>query len=234
MSAREPAIRLVDVAKTYHRDGGAPVPALRGVHLAVCPGEFVALMGPSGCGKSTLLNLVAGVDVPDRGEVYVLGRRIDRLRESERAALRLRRIGFVFQRFHLLPVLTAAENVELVLAEAGVPRAERRRRVAELLAYVGLTERAHHRPPQLSGGEQQRVAIARALAHRPAIVLADEPTGELDRATGEEILRLFERLHGQGTTLLVVTHDADVAARAQRIVRMRDGRILDDPTAGVG
>lgn len=229
------AIRLVDVAKTYRRQGGAAVAAVRGVDLVVAPGEFVALMGPSGCGKSTLLNLIAGVDVPDRGEVHVLGQRIDRLSEAERAALRLRRIGFVFQRFHLLPVLTAAENVELVLAEAGVPRAERQRRVAELLAYVGLAERARHRPPQLSGGEQQRVAIARALANGPALILADEPTGELDRATGAEILRLFRQVHREGTTLLVVTHDPDVAACAERVVRMRDGRILpDDSAVGVG
>lgn len=229
------AIRLVDVAKTYRRQGGAAVAAVRGVDLVVAPGEFVALMGPSGCGKSTLLNLIAGVDVPDRGEVHVLGQRIDRLSEAERAALRLRRIGFVFQRFHLLPVLTAAENVELVLAEAGVPRAERQRRVAELLAYVGLAERARHRPPQLSGGEQQRVAIARALANGPALILADEPTGELDRATGAEILRLFRQVHREGTTLFVVTHDPDVAACAERVVRMRDGRILpDDSAVGVG
>jgi putative ABC transport system ATP-binding protein len=184
-------------------------------------------MGPSGCGKSTLLNLIAGIDEPTQGEVELLGRPLRALGEAARSALRLREVGFVFQRFHLLPVLSAQENVELPMAEAGLHRAERQARARELLRYVGLEERRHHRPPQLSGGEQQRVAIARALANRPRLLLADEPTGELDRATGEQIVALLEQLNREhATTLLVVTHDPAVAARAGRIVEMRDGRIV--------
>jgi putative ABC transport system ATP-binding protein len=205
---------------------GDAVHALRGVDLTVRAGEWVAIMGPSGCGKSTLLNLLAGIDTPTAGRVTLLDTPLERLGEGPRARLRLVHVGFVFQRFHLLPVLTATENVEMPMAEAGVPRRERRRRAAELLEYVGLTDRASHRPPQLSGGEQQRVAIARALANRPALLLADEPTGELDRGTGEEILELLGRLNARGTTLLTVTHDEAVAARARRTIRMADGRVV--------
>jgi putative ABC transport system ATP-binding protein len=208
-------------------DGRHGVAALRGVDLSIAPGEFVAIVGPSGCGKSTLLNLLAGIDDPTAGEVRLLGQDLHALDERSRSRLRLEEIGFVFQRFHLLAVLSAMENVELPMAEAGVSRAERRARARELLDYVGLGARTRHRPPQLSGGEQQRVAIARALANRPAVVLADEPTGELDQRTGEEIIRLFERLNReQGTTLVVVTHDRSVAARAHRTVEMRDGRVV--------
>jgi ABC-type lipoprotein export system ATPase subunit len=207
--------------------GDRAVRALRGVDLAIRAGEFVAIVGPSGCGKSTLLNLLAGIDDPSAGSVELLGRTIALLRESARSAMRLREVGFVFQRFHLLSVLTAAENVELPMAEAGVSRSERAVRARDLLAYVGLGDRAGHRPTQLSGGEQQRVAIARALANRPAILLADEPTGELDGRTGEEVIRLFERLNReQGTTVVAVTHDPSVAARAHRTIEMKDGRVV--------
>lgn len=208
--------------------GREAVRALRGVDLRVEAGEWVAIVGPSGCGKSTLLNLVAGIDPPTAGEIELLGRPLANLGEGERARLRLERLGFVFQRFHLIPVLTALENVELPMAEAGRPRAARRRRARELLGYVGLSHRLGHRPPHLSGGEQQRVAIARALANEPALLLADEPTGELDRGTGEEILRLLAGLHGEGLTLLTVTHDPQVAGRATRIVEMADGRVVPD------
>ena len=220
-------IRARAVVKEYPYAGDA-VHGLRGVDVEIREGEWVAIMGPSGCGKSTLLNVLAGIDPPTSGEVELRGRPLAGMTEAERARLRLLSVGFIFQRFHLLAVLTALENVELPRAEAGVPRAERRRRATELLEYVGLTHRSRHRPPQLSGGEQQRVAIARALANRPAILFADEPTGELDRGTGEEIIALFERLHAGGTTLVVVTHDAAVAAHARRVVEMADGRIVAD------
>jgi putative ABC transport system ATP-binding protein len=214
------------VVKEYPYLGDA-VHALRGVDVEIRAGEWVAIMGPSGCGKSTLLNVLAGIDAPTEGEVRLLDRPLAGLGEGERARLRLLSVGFVFQRFHLLAVLTARENVELPMSEAGVPRAERRRRATELLEYVGLGHRSGHRPPQLSGGEQQRVAIARALANRPAILFADEPTGELDQRTGEEILALFARLNDDGATLVTVTHDARVAEHARRTIHMADGRILD-------
>ena len=215
------------VVKEYPYAGDA-VHALRGVDMEIRAGEWVAIMGPSGCGKSTLLNVLAGIDPPTSGEVELLDRPLAAMGEGERARLRLLSVGFVFQRFHLLAVLTARENVELPMAEAGVPRAERARRAAELLDYVGLGHRAGHRPPQLSGGEQQRVAIARAIANRPAVLFADEPTGELDQQTGEEILRLFARLNADGATLVTVTHDARVAEHAGRTIRMADGRIVND------
>ena len=213
-----------DLARDYPM-GGERVHALRGVSLSVEAGEYVAIVGPSGCGKSTLLQLAGGLDAPTSGSVEVMGTRLDTLSDRELTRLRLTRLGFVFQRFHLLPVLTAAENIELPMAEAGMSRAERRARAAELLGYVGLAHRAGHRATELSGGEMQRVAIARALANRPALVLADEPTGELDAATGREILTLFRRLNQDGMTLLVVTHDERLAAEAGRVVQMLDGRI---------
>ena len=208
------------------------VHALRGASLTVEPGEYVAIAGPSGCGKSTLLHLLAGIDTPSAGWVELEGVRLGTLRDRDLTRLRLERIGFVFQRFHLLPVLTARENVELPMAEAGVGRQERQARARELLEYVGLAARADHRATQLSGGEMQRVAIARALANRPALILADEPTGELDAATGQEILQLFRRLNRDGTTLVVVTHDDQLAAEAGRVVRMLDGRIVSDCVNG--
>jgi putative ABC transport system ATP-binding protein len=195
------------------------------VSLAIGSGEYVAIVGPSGSGKSTLLQLLGGIDIPSSGSVEVLGTRLETLSDRELTRLRLLRLGFIFQRFHLLPVLTARENVELPLAEAGVRAPERRARALELLDYVGLGARAAHRATQLSGGEMQRVAIARALANRPAVLLADEPTGELDAATGQEILNLFRRLNHDGATLVVVTHDERLAREARRTVTMLDGRI---------
>jgi putative ABC transport system ATP-binding protein len=206
---------------------GAAVHALRGASLVVQAGEYVAIAGPSGSGKSTLLQLIGGIDAPSAGSVELLGTRLDALSDRELTRLRLTRLGFVFQRFHLLPVLTARENVELPMAEAGMGRRERQDRASELLAYVGLGHRAGHRATQLSGGEMQRVAIARALANQPALLLADEPTGELDAATGAEILSLFRRLNQDGTTLVVVTHDEQLAAEAGRVIHMLDGRIRD-------
>ena len=216
-----------DLRKDYPMNGET-VHALRGVSLVVQPGEYVAIAGPSGSGKSTLLQLIGGIDVPSGGTVELLGTRLESLGDRELTRLRLTRLGFVFQRFHLLPVLTARENVELPMAEAGVAAPRRRERARELLEYVGLRQREGHRATQLSGGEMQRVAIARALANRPAILLADEPTGELDAATGREILDLFRRLNRDGTTLLVVTHDERLASEAGRAVHMLDGRVVAD------
>jgi putative ABC transport system ATP-binding protein len=215
-----------DLRKDYPMHGET-VHALRGVSLEIRAGEYVAVAGPSGSGKSTLLQLIGGIDVPSAGTVEIMGTRLDTLSDSKLTRLRLTRLGFVFQRFHLLPVLTAQENVELPMAEAGVPARERRARSRELLAYVGLEHRGTHRATQLSGGEMQRVAIARALANRPALLLADEPTGELDATTGEEILALFARLNADGTTLVVVTHDDRLAAQAGRVIHMLDGRICE-------
>jgi putative ABC transport system ATP-binding protein len=214
-----------EVRKDYPM-AGEWVHALRGVSLTVEPGEYVGIAGPSGSGKSTLLHLLGGIDTPSAGWIEIEGVRLGALRDRDLTRLRLTRLGFVFQRFHLLPVLTARENVELPMSEAGVPSPERRARALELLDYVGLAHRARHRATQLSGGEMQRVAIARALANRPALVLADEPTGELDAATGHEILQLFRRLNRDGTTLVVVTHDAELAAEAGRVVHMLDGQVL--------
>jgi putative ABC transport system ATP-binding protein len=204
---------------------GETVHALRGVSLRVNQGDYIAIVGPSGSGKSTLLQLLGGIDTPSSGAVEILGTPLETLGDGELTRLRLTRLGFIFQRFHLLPVLTARENVELPMAEAGVRRPERQARARELLDFVGLGHRAEHRATQLSGGEMQRVAIARALANRPAVVLADEPTGELDAATGQEILGLFRRLNQDGTTLVVVTHDDRLAAEAARVIHMLDGAI---------
>ena len=224
-----PVVAANAVSRTFVMPAGS-VHALRHVSLTVHPGEYVSVVGPSGCGKSTLLHLLGCIDVPTAGSVLVDDIDVSTLTDSARSALRLRRIGFVFQRFFLLPMLTAWENVELPQAEAGVGRAERRQRTRELLEYVGLSARASHRPAELSGGEMQRVAIARALANRPGLLLADEPTGELDQATGAQIVSLFDRLNADGTALVIVTHDPEVAARAARTVRMRDGEIVEETT----
>ncbi len=226
----QPMLVARDLRKDYPMNGET-VHALRGVSLSVAPGEYVAIVGPSGSGKSTLLQIVGGIDPPSGGTVEILGTRLEALSDRELTRLRLTRLGFVFQRFHLLPVLTARENVELPMAEAGLNGPKRRARARELLDYVGLGHREGHRATQLSGGEMQRVAIARALANRPAMLLADEPTGELDAATGQEILDLFRRLNRDGTTLLVVTHDDRLAAHAGRVVHMHDGRIVSDLAA---
>jgi putative ABC transport system ATP-binding protein len=214
-----------DVSRSFPMPAG-PVAALRNVSLSVEAGEYVAITGPSGCGKSTLLHLVGCVDTPTSGSLLFEERDIARLSEAERGRLRLTRIGFVFQRFFLLPMLSAAENVELPQAEAGVAATQRRARTRELLEYVGLSDRADHLPSQLSGGEMQRVAIARALANRPALLVADEPTGELDDDTGEHIAGLFDRVNELGTALLVVTHNPVLAARASRRLAMKSGRLV--------
>lgn len=212
-----------DVTRDYRR-GRTRVRALRGATVTVAKGDFLAVTGPSGSGKSTLLHLLGGVDVATSGEVLFLGRDLARLSVEERAALRLREVGLVFQRFHLLPMLAAIENVELPLAAARVPRRERRERAAAVLERVGLGDRLRHRPSELSGGQCQRVAIARALANDPALVLADEPTGELDRATSRRVLSLLRELNAAGTTVVVATHDLELAAGAGRRIRVVDGR----------
>lgn len=219
-----PVLVARNLAKDYPMNGET-VHALRGVSLEIGAGDYVAVAGPSGSGKSTLLQLIGGIDTPSAGTVEILGTSLSSLSDSELTRLRLTRLGFIFQRFHLLPVLTARENVELPMAEAGAPRRMRQERALKLLDYVGLADRAGHRATQLSGGEMQRVAIARALANRPTLLLADEPTGELDAMTGEEILSLFRRLNADGTTLVVVTHDERLAAQAGRVIHMLDGRI---------
>jgi putative ABC transport system ATP-binding protein len=212
-------IRASGVGKTY-RVGASEIEAVRGFDLDVKRGEFVALMGPSGCGKSTLLNLFGCIDTPSSGRLEVFGTDVATMTEAQRASLRLHRVGFVFQRFYLLPVLTALENVELPMIEARVAKAERRTRAEELLARVGLSHRLHHRPYQLSGGEMQRVAIARALSNRPDLLIADEPTGELDRKTGASILALIGELRTDGLAIVMATHDAHAAQLADRIVDM--------------
>jgi putative ABC transport system ATP-binding protein len=203
-----------------------PVTALRDVTLHVDAGEYVAITGPSGCGKSTLLHLVGCVDTPSSGSILFERRDVAVLSESERSRIRLTRIGFVFQRFFLLPMLTAAENVELPQAEAGIAPAARRARTRALLEYVELVDRADHLPSQLSGGEMQRVAIARALANNPVLLVADEPTGELDDTSGEHIADLFDRVHADGTAILVVTHNPTLALRASRRLAMKSGSLV--------
>jgi putative ABC transport system ATP-binding protein len=221
-----PIVSLREVRRDYAL-GAERVHALQGVSLDVERGDYVAIVGPSGCGKSTLLNLIGVIDQPTSGTVIIAGKRVDAMSDREATSFRLRNVGFVFQRFYLMPILSALENVELPMAEAKVPADERKSRAAELLAYVGLSSRERHRPSELSGGEQQRVAIARALANHPALILADEPTGELDARTGAEIISLFRRLNSDGTTIVVVTHDEDLANAARHEVHMRDGRIVD-------
>src|SRR3954469_5304287 len=213
------------LTRSFAMPAGA-VTALLDVSIRVDAGDYVAITGPSGCGKSTLLHILGCVDQPTRGSLVLEGRDVRTLTESERSRIRLTRIGFVFQRFFLLPMLTAWENIELPQAEAGVGRTDRRARTQELLEYVGLAARSDHRPSQLSGGEMQRVAIARALANRPRLLLADEPTGELDSATGDQIAALLDRVNADGTALVIVTHDSGLASRASRIVTMADGQIV--------
>ena len=206
--------------------GGQMVHALRDVNLSVAAGEFLCIAGPSGSGKSTLLNLIGGLDRPTQGRVLVAGLDLTALDEDALAAYRRRRVGFVFQHFNLISTMTARQNVELPMIFAGIAPEQRRERAAQLLAQMGLVQRMDHRPSELSGGEQQRVAIARALANEPAIILADEPTGNLDTATGNEVMETLRRLNqAAGRTLVVVSHDPDVAAFAGRVLRMRDGRI---------
>jgi putative ABC transport system ATP-binding protein len=222
-----PLIRVIDLTKGY-RTGDTVVPALRGVSLEIHQGEFVAVMGPSGSGKSTLMNLLGLLDRPTSGRHLLDGRDVGGIDPDAAAALRNRAIGFVFQTFNLLARSTAQENVELPLIYAGLAGKERRRRASAALESVGLGHRIGHWPPQLSGGEQQRVAIARALVADPLLVLADEPTGALDSRTGLEIIALLQTLNGAGRTIVMVTHDANVAHHARRIVSMQDGRIIGD------
>ena len=219
-------VQARDLTREYSF-GKEIVHALSGVTFDVSAGDYVAIVGPSGCGKSTLLNLLGAIDRPTRGSVVINGTDVARMNDRDATSFRLRNIGFVFQRFYLMPTLSGRENVELPMAEAGASKSDRIARAKELLAYVGLAHRERHRPSELSGGEQQRVAIARALSNHPAILLADEPTGELDARTGAEIIGLFGRLNRDGTTLIVVTHDEELASAASRKIHMRDGLIVD-------
>ncbi len=223
----EHVIEAYNLTKVY--DGEVPVPALRGIDLQVAPATFVAIMGPSGSGKSTLLQILGALEPPTEGRLLLEGTEIERLSDSERTLLRRRRIGFIFQQFNLLPIFTAVENVALPLRLEGVKEAEAKRRASEALAMVGLEHRQHHLPSQISGGEQQRVAVARALITQPAIILADEPTGNLDSAAGERLVTMLRKLvdeHRQ--TLVLVTHDTTVASQADRVIHVLDGRISDD------
>jgi putative ABC transport system ATP-binding protein len=220
-------VRAQGLGKQFGREGGL-VRAVDSVDLEVARGETLAIMGPSGCGKSTLLHLIGGLDRPSAGELWLAGRRIDRLSERELARLRRHEVGFVFQAYHLMDELTAQENVELPALLAGSSPRGARRRARQLLDQVGLTQRADHLPSALSGGQRQRVAIARALVNEPQLVLADEPTGNLDSSATLEVLRLFELLHTGGLTLVIVTHDERIAATADRLISMRDGTFVDD------
>jgi putative ABC transport system ATP-binding protein len=225
--AAAPIISMSDVSKVYHT-GKVEVHALRPTNLSVDSGELVAIVGPSGSGKSTLMNLIGCLDQASGGSYALEGRSVASLPADELADVRNRRIGFVFQNFNLLPYATAAENVELPMVFAGESLMKRKKRSAELLEQVGLAHRSEHRPTEMSGGEMQRVAIARALANRPSILLADEPTGNLDTTSGEEIIDLFEHLHREGHTILLVTHNAEIAERMNRTITIRDGRIVED------
>jgi len=228
MNERESVIVSARGLRKEHGSGESLVRAVDEVELEVARGETLAVMGPSGCGKSTLLHLLGGLDRPTAGELWLNGRRIDGLSERELAQLRRHEVGFVFQAYHLMDELTARENVELPALLAGRTPRGSRRRAEELLEQVGLADRAEHLPSGLSGGQRQRVAIARALANEPQLVLADEPTGNLDSAATLEVLRLFETLHATGLTLLVVTHDERIAATADRLISMRDGAFVDE------
>jgi len=208
--------------------GAEVVHALRGVDLEIRRNEYVAIMGPSGSGKSTLMNMIGCLDTPSGGEYWLSGQEVSRMADDALARVRNKEIGFVFQTFNLLPRATALHNVELPLVYAGVSARERRARGEEALGRVGLTDRMHHRPNELSGGQRQRVAIARALVNRPSILLADEPTGNLDSTTSEEIMRVFADLHREGQTVVMVTHEPDIAAHAERVVVLRDGRVASD------
>jgi putative ABC transport system ATP-binding protein len=227
VAERLPVIQLDGVTKVYDT-GSFTVAALRGVSMTIDDGEYVAVMGPSGSGKSTLMHILGCLDVPSDGSYLLAGESVGGMNESQLASVRNRRIGFVFQQFNLLASLSAWHNVELPLIYAGVDRAERRKRAIEALERVGLGDRIQHRPGELSGGQQQRVAIARALVGDPALILADEPTGALDSASARDVMALLDELHAAGRTVVLITHDSDVADMAERTIRLRDGLILPD------
>lgn len=222
-------IRLIDITRTF-KMGEQTVLALNQIHLNITSGEYVSIMGPSGSGKSTLLNIIGLLDQPDAGRYELDGKIVTELTEVEQAQIRREKIGFVFQSFHLIPRLTAAENIELPLTLDGVPVSERKIRVQNALQAFELEQRANHRPSELSGGQRQRVAIARATIMQPSVILADEPTGNLDHKIGAEVMVLLEKLQQHGTTLIMVTHDRELGARATRQIAMRDGRIVSDQT----
>ena len=220
-------IRTYDLWKTYEM-GDQTINAVAGIDLEIRRGEYVALMGPSGSGKSTLMNLIGCLDSPSRGEYFINGRLVSEMEDDELAQIRNKEIGFVFQTFYLLPRATSLHNVELPMIYNGTPPAERIERAKKALAAVDLEKRMMHKPNELSGGQRQRVAIARALVNKPSIILADEPTGNLDTATGNEIMALFERLYQEGNTIVLVTHEADIAMHAHRVVHVRDGKVEKD------
>ena len=221
-------IELTNIVKTYDMGGAEEVHALRSISLTLKKNEYVAIMGPSGSGKSTLMNIIGCLDTPTSGQYLFNGLSVSDMDDNELAKIRNKEIGFVFQTFNLLPRSDSLHNVELPLIYGGISSAERKRRATEVLKDVGLGDRGHHKPNELSGGQRQRVAVARALVTRPSIILADEPTGSLDTKTGEEIMMLFEELHRQGNTIILVTHEADIAEHAQRAIRLRDGVVESD------
>ncbi len=224
-------IQLEEVDKAYQM-GSMTIPVLKGINLIINEGEYVAIMGPSGSGKSTLMNLIGCLDRPTSGHYYLNGEDVSKADERKLAAVRNRQIGFVFQQFQLLPRMTAQKNVELPLVYAGVSQKERTKRAIEALEKVGLGDRKDHRPTELSGGQQQRVAIARALINNPSIILADEPTGALDTSSGQRIMDIFDQLHQEGRTVVLITHDPEIAARAHRQILLRDGQIVEDQNQG--
>jgi len=223
----EPVIRVVDLGKSYETAAGL-FPALKGVNLEIRPGEFIAIMGPSGSGKSTFMNLLGCLDTPSMGDYFLAGENVAHMDKDALAILRNRTLGFVFQGFNLLPRMTLQDNVALPLVYAGLDKKERRAKAREMLAKVGLGQYAESLPSRISGGQQQRVAIARALVNEPRLILADEPTGNLDSHTSEEIMRLFDELNGEGITVVLVTHEPDIAAHAGRQVKFLDGQIVSD------